>query len=369
MDRYIQQLVEDLEAAAQNPPKPSYIEVPPGHDEQPLIAELALMPFKTIEQLTGIKQEAFPNFNDLHGRHWRAVLDAIYKVFNSLQIKLIDAPKGMPKEWLYEAITSNWQYEVQHLPQAGMDLELCTGDPMTCPYGMFCSCDIEWPDDEEYFELKREIPEEYKAFLPKIAEIIDAGLVCIFFTDTLELKTITQAEYYNPEDPDALLNILNSGDDDNIFSPIKRFNIEPLLAYELADMMEEFTARLKDESLQSRLFKVLVTKNPVERFNAIVLQSDEKQNWLNFKQAWIEEYARAIIWQELRENNFFPEELNGFFNDDGTRIDPDTVPTPSLCMLCKSFYAGDAEEDILCLLNRNDQRDEPNFQCGAYDQI
>ena len=66
MDKYIQQLIEDLENAAKNPPAPAYIEPPPHLEEEPAIAELALVPFKTIEELSGIKQEAFPeSFVDL----------------------------------------------------------------------------------------------------------------------------------------------------------------------------------------------------------------------------------------------------------------------------------------------------------------
>lgn len=55
----------------------------------------------------------------------------------------------------------------------------------------------------------------------------------------------------------------------------------------------------------------------------------------------------------------------GIFNDDGSRIDPDLVPTPPLCLSCRSYGMG-GEEDILCTLNRADQADETDFKCGAY---
>jgi hypothetical protein len=368
MDKYIQQLVEDLEAAAQNPPTPSYYEVPPGFEDQPFIAELGLVPFKTIEELTGIKEEAFPDFHDLQARHWRAVLNAIFKVFDSLKIKLIDAPKGIPKEWLYEAITSNWQYDVQFLPQTGMDLELCIGDSIDCPYGLYCSCEIEWPDDEEYFELNREIPEKYVSLLPKIAEAIDSDWVCILYGDTLELKTISQEEYYYPSNSDEFFELI-SRVDDNIFSFSDMFTFEPLLDYERELIMEDFATDLRDEPLRGNLFAAFDTKNPIKHFNDIVLQSVEKQNWIAFKQKWIEEHVRAIIWQNEREKSLLPEGINGFFNDDGTRIDPSTVPIPRLCENCQSYKSTDPEENILCILNRNDQRDEPYFKCGSFEKI
>ena len=48
MEQYINQLIDDLETAAKNPPKPTYIEPPPHIAEYPVISELALVPFKTI---------------------------------------------------------------------------------------------------------------------------------------------------------------------------------------------------------------------------------------------------------------------------------------------------------------------------------
>ncbi len=368
MDKYIQQLVEDLEWAAKNPPKPSYIETPPGFEDQQSIVRLGLTPFKTIEQLTGIGKEAFPEFNQLEVRHWRAVLDAIFKVFDSLKIKLIDVPKGIPKEWLYEAITFNWKQPVQYLPEDGLDFELCTGNPSDCPYGIFCTCGIEWPDDEEYFEVEMDIPEKYLSLLPQIAGAIGSGWVCVLDDDTLELKTISQESYYTPEDTEALRQFLY-GDDENIFIQALRFTFEPLLVYEREQMMEDFATRLDLKPLRGKLLEALMARNSEESFTAIVLQSEEKQNWLTFKNNWLEEHVRAIIWQEIRPRNYYNSEFCGLFNDDGTRIDQEAVPTPSLCMLCKSFYDGDPEENILCLLNRNDQRNDPDFKCGVFEKL
>ena len=60
-------------------------------------------------------------------------------------------------------------------------------------------------------------------------------------------------------------------------------------------------------------------------------------------------------------------EIFGLYNDDGTKIEPEAIPKPSLCVTCKKDDEG-GEEQMLCLLNRNDQRGEPNFKCGVYEQ-
>lgn len=51
-----------------------------------------------------------------------------------------------------------------------------------------------------------------------------------------------------------------------------------------------------------------------------------------------------------------------FYDDDGTEINPETVPKPTLCTTC-------ANEEEFCIINRFDQKDEDEFICGAYVSI
>ena len=52
------------------------------------------------------------------------------------------------------------------------------------------------------------------------------------------------------------------------------------------------------------------------------------------------------------------------YNDDGTKIDPNLVPKPGLCISC--IHDDDPSEEMLCILNRNDQMNESEFKCDAY---
>ncbi len=150
MEKYIKQLIEDLEQVAANPPANPYIEPPPHLEDDKRITELALVPFKSIEEWTGIKQQVFPESTELGGDQWERVNKAIFKVYESLKLDLVDMPPDIPPERLYEVLTLCWDEPVQYLPSSGMDLELCSGDPMTCPYGEFCDCgeDYDFTDDE-----------------------------------------------------------------------------------------------------------------------------------------------------------------------------------------------------------------------------
>ena len=80
----------------------------------------------------------------------------------------------------------------------------------------------------------------------------------------------------------------------------------------------------------------------------------------------------AGLFEKINDQSWpeeFPEIFNGYYNDDGTKIDPESVPIPGLCIICKKYQSDDWEENMLCTLNRNDQRDEPDFKCGMFDKI
>jgi hypothetical protein len=59
----------------------------------------------------------------------------------------------------------------------------------------------------------------------------------------------------------------------------------------------------------------------------------------------------------------------GFFLDDGTPVNPDLVPKPALCLMCKFDDSSDSEDDILCILNRIDQmNNSEEFKCASYEK-
>ncbi len=60
------------------------------------------------------------------------------------------------------------------------------------------------------------------------------------------------------------------------------------------------------------------------------------------------------------------DNLSGFFNDDGTELNAELVPKPGLCITRKKDNAV-GKEEILCILTRNDQKGERDFECGAYE--
>lgn len=95
----------------------------------------------------------------------------------------------------------------------------------------------------------------------------------------------------------------------------------------------------------------------------------EIEAWVKNQEIDDDERELDDIFGVSENNDPAPDFTGGFFNDDGTPIDPESVPVPSLCIVCKSYYIDDPEEKFLCMMNRNDQRDDPDFICGAFEKI
>jgi hypothetical protein len=62
-----------------------------------------------------------------------------------------------------------------------------------------------------------------------------------------------------------------------------------------------------------------------------------------------------------------PEEIQGFFDDDGYEINNELIMKPSICLTCQ--HDNDPKEEFLCNMIRFDQQNEQEFKCFAYKKI
>lgn len=441
MERYIQQLIEDLEDVVHHSPVLPFFEIPPHLEKEPDIAELALVPFKPISEWTGIDEEVFPEIIELSGDQWGRVNEAIFKVFDALHIELIDVPADLPPEILYEVLTTNWDFPVQYLPSSGFDLELCTGDPMTCPYGEYCDCDEE-PDllmdemtsnenfendddselpfynsyfyqskntnvmkaqelldeilpilytvkedqnklqkilqflqDEIYEEPKEleeiEIPEKYKDVVIQIAGSIDAGFVCFLNTDTLETEEIPRELMNDPENFEAMTGESFESMDFKYPSWENCITFEPLESHESFKIMRKFTEIPEDARLQEKLENALNNRKPFANFKFIIDNSKYRQDWFDFKKRCLEKHVKELLLLKLEEERpeNYSEEINGSYDDDGNKINPESVPVSNVCMSCKIHWIDNPEENLRCRIKRFEHRNNKDFKCGSFEKI
>lgn len=83
-------------------------------------------------------------------------------------------------------------------------------------------------------------------------------------------------------------------------------------------------------------------------------------SWMSWLMNW------SHIWSYSEEAVSMDEHIPKFFFDDGTEVNPDLIPKPSLCITCKRDGLP-GKEDILCILNRMDQMGEEDFKCYTYE--
>lgn len=355
MEKYISQLIADLETAAQNPPAKPWIETPPHLKEYPEIAEIALVPYKSIEKWSGISMEMFPEMWQLSADQCRQVNRAIFKLFDSLNLRLVDLPGNMPPEILYEVLTTNWDQPMQYLPGSGMDLEFCTGDPSDCPYDDYCEACLE----EEATKLSKKLRE----LVPKIAVSMDAGQVFFLNPETYETEEIAQSTLNNQ--------VMENREETYAYEIWEQcWVFEPFKPSISLQIMENFAFQLYDPDLREKLLDALDKPSPLTHFMAALEGTDDLQDWFGYKQYQLEKQVKDSMLEELFQTNYGDTIIyNGIFDDDGNTIDPNTVPLPPLCTICKHHQTDDTEENMLCLLNRSDQRNKDEFECGSFEKI
>ena len=62
-------------------------------------------------------------------------------------------------------------------------------------------------------------------------------------------------------------------------------------------------------------------------------------------------------------------QFDGFFDDDGNRYEPDSIPKPSLCILCREDDTQHPYEGILCVLSRLDYMLEGDDEEFSYNFV
>jgi len=160
MDRYVELLLDDMQDAAHGligqKKFPDNVEIRSSQS----IKELVENPFVTLQELTNIQYNQLPDHTDMDGLQTRKVLRAMLQMLDAFNLKVY-YPEAVPHEIKYEALRDNWDnLKIKYLHFSGDDIDLCTGDPTTCPFGEYCHCVEDLPDDKDTLPKKEPPLEE-----------------------------------------------------------------------------------------------------------------------------------------------------------------------------------------------------------------
>jgi hypothetical protein len=156
MDKYINQLIEDLLAAQRVEKVPHNNQI---NDIEAHFADVERYVSGDYDQkigdVIGFYEEQFPPIERLNQAQMQAVAGAFEQLLNSYGVEL-DLPSELPIEKRYQLIISTINREVYIGDSGCVTLEFCHYDPTECPLGEeYCRCkdvDIDDMDDANYSE-------------------------------------------------------------------------------------------------------------------------------------------------------------------------------------------------------------------------
>jgi hypothetical protein len=114
------------------------------------------------------------------------------------------------------------------------------------------------------------------------------------------------------------------------------------------------------ESLNLRIVDIPDEVNPLVMYVILTI------NWECQFQYLLLSETKLRLFNDSDEEMYL-RSMSGIFNDDGTKVDIDSIQLPSLCIICRQHLSDDQEENILCLLNRNSQQVGEDFECGMFE--
>ncbi len=147
MQRYITQLLEDLEKAKSHQPPPvDYALLYPDHPAADYgldyIIEWENGEDWKMDDLFGIPAEVFPPESKLSEAEISALAQGIVSLWQSFNIDVHIPDERIPSRTIYQVLLNYWRTEpVQYVSQETIHLDLCEYDPETCIWGNdYCTC-------------------------------------------------------------------------------------------------------------------------------------------------------------------------------------------------------------------------------------
>ncbi len=151
MERYITQLIEDLQARHKPDAEPMPHSLRDDDDLDDLFGEVERFLSGGHEQRIGdvldLIPEQFPPVDQLSPEHLLSLVQAYHHLLFTWNI-CTDLPEDLPHSTAYLLLVSTLDREVYLADDGFVTIEFCTYDSPTCPFAEVCRC------DEEYEEMK-----------------------------------------------------------------------------------------------------------------------------------------------------------------------------------------------------------------------
>jgi len=146
MQRYVEQLVEDLRAIAKNPPhlpENGGIPFPDVPDEEDLeeLEEFVEGERRKLSEIVGLAKSALPDHKRLNDKQVNWLFDELIKMLGPWNF-IPEFPDDVPGRLKYKVLRDHWDDEHVYMRFGRVNIQFCDYDPENCPFPGYCEvCD------------------------------------------------------------------------------------------------------------------------------------------------------------------------------------------------------------------------------------
>jgi hypothetical protein len=137
MDRYISQLMEEIDEALSGSIDLPWIENPIEFGEFPEIEEFEKMPEKPIASWLDKESKLFPPVDFLNVKQMKLVSQIMVKAFEKINVK-VELPEKIDQADKYSLLLELWDEPVPFLSTGTYHVDFCSGDCDSCRIRKYC---------------------------------------------------------------------------------------------------------------------------------------------------------------------------------------------------------------------------------------
>jgi hypothetical protein len=140
MKKYLDQLIEDIQKAAENLPEKPYLDI--SEDDECLrgVMEYESTEPKPMQEWFGIDKINFPATEKLTKEELKLMVDEILKLWHAYNFDAV-LPENLPADVAYKVLIDNFDKPIVWVSEGRVGIEFCDYETENCPFPEeYCMC-------------------------------------------------------------------------------------------------------------------------------------------------------------------------------------------------------------------------------------
>ena len=139
MQRYVQQLLTDIESAKKRPTPPK-MELTPDLEVVRGAEEFLYGQEFEMEKIFGLEKQEFPPIEKLNTKEIESLANALLELWEVFHFSPV-FPEGLPAVYQYKLLVSHLDHKTTFVSMGTNNMEFCDYETENCPFpDEFCMC-------------------------------------------------------------------------------------------------------------------------------------------------------------------------------------------------------------------------------------